>query len=226
MANGQTFEPKTRYSSPTIESSITLNTEQAKRIFKRCFEGAGRSLFTIDVVTRALAEGNKAFNHGEVMGAINTMLTSLEKEIVDSTARYEVLLEKNNHSNTSARYTNAEQFTFSISTPEILRFATILSAFDQMMVKFDTCWLVRLVDSKQAQTYRSDKLRMIMKLVRRLQLQATSARRAARRTGTPDMLEQIGDLSSANEHDASAMDETQEVREANEANEENEELVA
>lgn len=156
MSNGNVFEPNSRYSSPTIESAVTLNTEQAKRIFKRCFEGAGRALFTIDVITRALAEGNKGFNHGEVMGAINTILNKLEKEIVDNTQRFEMILAKAEKGNACARYTNAEQLIFSISTPEILRFATILNAFDLMMVKFDTCWLVGLVDSKQAQTFRSE----------------------------------------------------------------------
>lgn len=212
MANGQTFEPNSRYSSPTIESSITLNTEQAKRIFKRCFEGAGRSLFTIDVVTRALAEGNKGFNHGEVMGAINTMLSKLEAEIVNSTLRYELLLKNNNHENLPVRYNNAQTFAFSISTPEILRFATILTAFDQMIVRFDTCWLCGLIDSNQAQNYRTEKLRMVMKIVRKLQLQATSARKAARNNESNEILEKLGDLASPNAQDQSAMDETIEVR--------------
>lgn len=216
MANGQVFEPKTRYSSPTIESSLTLNTEQAKRFYLRCFEGATRSLFTIDVVTRALAEGNKAFNHKEVMGAINTMLSKIESDIVNSTARHEVLLKTNNFENTPVRYNNAKEFTFAIWTPELLRFAQILSAFDQMIVRFDTCWLCGLVDSNQAQNYRTEKLRMFMNVVRKLQLQAKSARIAAYKTESKELLEQLGELAHENEHDHSAMEETLPVRQDDE----------
>jgi len=191
MANGQTFVPNSSYSTPTIETAINLQTEQAKRVFNRCFEGAGRALFTVDVIARALAQNNKAFDHGEIMSTINVMIEKLEKDIASAKGRFEILLETNGHQGTRARYQAAKQFSFAISTPEILRFAKILVAFDEMIQLFDTLWLVGLIDSKKAQAFRGEQLRMVMRIVRKLQSQATMARKKARTEGTPEAIEAL-----------------------------------
>lgn len=194
MANGQVFKPSGNYSTPTIESQVTLQTEQALRIFRRCFEGAGRSLFSIDVITRVLAQGNKQFNHGEVMDAINTMLTKVQKDIKDSTARFEAMLKANGQESAQARYQAAETLTFSISTPEILRFAQILVSFDEMIQKFDTAWLVQLIDTQKAQAFRGEQQRMMMRIVGKLQQQATLARRKARTEASVEAMAELNEV--------------------------------
>jgi len=211
MANGQTFVPSSNYSTPTIESAITLNTEQAMRVFNRCFEGAGRALFTVDVIARALAENNKAFDHGEIMNSINIMITKLEKDITDAKGRFEHLLASNNQADTRARYQGAKKFTFAISTPEILRFAKILVSFDEMIQLFDTLWLVGLIDSKKAQSFRGEQLRMVMRIVRKLQNQATMARKKAKTEGTPEAIEALKAVLDEDDSDKKASDEANAV---------------
>lgn len=212
MANGGAFVPNSSYSTPTIESTIILKTEQAKRVFNRCFEGASRALFTIDVIARALADTNKSFDHGQVMEAINKMLNDLEREIVNASGRYETMLKAKGHENTRCAYTKEATLKFSISTPEILRFATILSAFDEMIVLFDTCWLCQLVDSKVAQATRTEKLRMIMRIVRKIQLQATTARKGLQRTNpSNEVIAAIGDAIGETQAERESLEETGKV---------------
>jgi hypothetical protein len=204
MANGNVFKPSGAYSTPTIESELTLQTEQAKRFFSRCFEGAGRALFTTDVIARALAQSNKSFDHGEVMSAINTMLSKVEKDISDAIERFKVLLKTNGHAESRARYQAAETMTFSISTPEILRFAKLIAQFDEMIQLFDTAWLVGLIDSKKAQSFRGDQLRMLMRIVRKLQSQATMARRKARTEGSEEAIEALKEVLDENDAERQA----------------------
>lgn len=213
MANGTTFTPSNNYSTPTIESELTLHTEQAQRFFKRCFDGAGRALFTVDVITRALAENNKSFDHSEVMSAINTMLEKLEKDINSATERFEHLLKANGQEATRARYGAAKTMTFSISTPEILRFARIIASFDEMIQRFDTAWLLQLIDSQKAQTFRNEQLRMVMRIVRKLQLQATMARKRARTEGTQEAIEALSSVLHEDEAEKTAIAEANRVTE-------------
>lgn len=212
MANGGDFVPNGKYSSPTITSQITLHTEQSKRVFNRCFEGASRSLFSVDVIARALADTSKGFDHGGTMDAINGMISTIEKDIVNAGGRFKIMLKDNNHENTRPDYNNKGEFTFTISTPEILRFAKLLQAFDEMLMMFDTCWLTGLIESNKAQAFRTEKMRMVMRLVRKLQQQATVARKAFQRNENRDqMVQELGDLSGLTAEDdaeRSAVEET------------------
>lgn len=217
MANGATFTPGGKYSSPTIESQITLHAEQAQRIFNRCFEGASRSLFTVDVIARALADTKKSFDHGEVMEAINTMMSNIEKDIVNTSGRFKILLDQNDKAGVTASYTNPAKMKFVISSPEILRFAKLLQAFDEMLRLYDACWLCDLVESQKAQSFRSEKMRMVMRLVRKLQEQAAMARRALHKVEDSEQIKQdlgeLAELATENDAERASMAETQKFEE-------------
>lgn len=175
MANGQNFVPQGKYSSPSLESAITLNSEQAIRVYRRCFETASHSLFVIDVISRALASASQDPKFKEVDGTVSKMLTDMEELLGGEIGRINALLEAHGQAHQQPRYSNANTFNFAVSTPVILRFATILLKFDEMYNRLDTAWLVGLIDSNKAQEFRREKLHWIQRIVRKLQGFSTSA---------------------------------------------------
>ncbi|EPA99257.1 hypothetical protein [Pseudomonas sp. G5(2012)] len=176
MANGHDFKPQGRYSSATLESTYTLHTEQAQRVHRRCFEGAARALFTVDVVARAMAQSNKAFDHNEVVKAVETMLINLETEITKERDRYSHMIKVAGQEGITARYDNAQAYTFTVSTPAIMRFAQIIQAFDQMLIQAQTAWLLCLLPSDKNSLVANERMRQVMKVIRKLQNMASEAR--------------------------------------------------
>lgn len=181
MANGNTFEPQGKYSSPSLDSAITLDSAQAIRVFRRCFETASHSLFVIDVITRALASAFPDPEFKKVDGAVAQMLTDMEKMIDGEIDRINALLRANGQEHQAPRYSNSETFNFAVSSPVILRFASILLRFDMMYNRLDTAWLCGLIDSTKAQEFRREKLHWIQRIVRKLQSLSTSAIKRGRK---------------------------------------------
>lgn len=181
MANGKTFEPQGKYSSPSLDSSITLDSAQAIRVFRRCFETASHSLFVIDVISRALASAYPDPEFKKVDGAVGAMMADMETMIAGEVGRINALLEAHGQGHQKPRYSNSESFTFAISSPIILRFASILVRFDEMYNRLDTAWLCGLVDSHKAQEFRREKLHWIQRIVRKLQSLSTSAIKRGRK---------------------------------------------
>lgn len=84
------------------------------------------------------------------------MMTDMENMIAGEIGRINALLEANGQGHQKPRYSNSETFTFAISSPVILRFASILVRFDEMYNRLDTAWLCGLVDSTKAQEFRRE----------------------------------------------------------------------
>ncbi|RJX72636.1 hypothetical protein [Pseudomonas sp. LS-2] len=197
MANGNDFKPQGKYSSATLTSEYVLNTEHAQRVHRRCFEGAARALFTIDVIARALSHGNKSFNYSEVMAAVETTITSLETEIIKERDRFKAILEANGSAGVTARYDNAAHVSFTVSTPLIMRLAQIIQAFDQMLIAAQTCWLMCYLPSDKNELVANERMRQVMRVIRKLQLMATEARNKAK--ADKNAAEIAVDLGDANE---------------------------
>ncbi|EMG2115279.1 hypothetical protein IPC1147_33185 [Pseudomonas aeruginosa] len=201
MANGNTFEPTSKYSSPSLDSQITLKSEQAIRVFRRCFETAGHSLFVIDVVSRALANGSKDSEYSKVEGVVSTMLSDMEQLISNETERLNTLLEANGQGHQNPSYSKQNEFSFKISSPVILRFATILLAFDHMITRIDTAWLCGLIDTQKAMDLHKEKLHWIQRVVRKLQAHSTAAIKRGRQAkldqGMLDNLQKKGETAAA-----------------------------
>ncbi|MBV7514460.1 hypothetical protein [Pseudomonas sp. PDM25] len=211
MANGNDFKPQGKYSSATLTSQYTLNTEHAQRVHRRCFEGAARALFTIDVIARALSHGNKAFNYSEVMAAVETLLSGLERDVINERDRFKHILEQNNSAGVTARYDNAAEFSFTVSTPLIMRLAQIIQAFDQMLIAAQTCWLMCFLDSDKNDLVANERMRQLMRVIRKLQLMATDARKKAKKDVNAEAIAaNLGDAAEESEVDkqtASAIEE-------------------
>lgn len=203
MANGHDFKPKGPYSNASLESTYTLQTEQAQRIHRRCFEGASRALFTVDVVARAMSISNKAFDYNEVIKAVDTMLVNLETEILKERDRFIHMIKASGQEGVVARFDNASQYTFTVSTPAIMRFAHILQAFDQMLIQAQTAWLLCLLPSDKNSLVANDRMRQVMKVIRKLQNMATDARKKGRKEPlAADIAQSLGDASEESEVDA------------------------
>lgn len=201
MANGNTFVPQSKYSSPSLESQITLSSEQAIRVFRRCFETAGHSLFVIDVVSRALASGAKDSEYSKVDGAVSKMLSDMEELITNETLRLDALLAANGQGHQKPNYSKPAEFSFMISSPVILRFAQILLAFDHMITRIDTAWLCGLLDTDRAQSLHKEKLHWFQRVVRKLQAHSTAAIKRGRQAkldqGMLDNLQEKGETAAA-----------------------------
>lgn len=172
MANGSDFKPQGKFSAPTLPSTYTLKTEQAQQVHRRCFEGAAHALYTIDVIARALSHRNKAFSHTEVMKAVESLITKLEKEINDERDRFLAILKAQGGEGMVARYDNAAEFNFTISTPLILRLAHVIQSFDDMLVQAQTAWLMGFLPSDKNDMTANE---------RKLQAMASDARAKARK---------------------------------------------
>ncbi|HGM7876868.1 TPA: hypothetical protein ACKRQV_000198 [Pseudomonas aeruginosa] len=199
MANGKTFEPKGKYSSPSMQSTITLNSEQAIRLFRRCFETASHSLFVIDVVSRALAAGTNDKEYSKVDATVSTMLTDMESLIANEASRIEALLKAHGFENWKPDYSQPTPFSFKIASPVILRFAQILLEFDKMIARIDTAWLAQLIDTKKCQELHKEKLHWAMRQVRKLQALSTAAIKRGRKVKLdPSLLDELEQKSAAN----------------------------
>lgn len=181
MANGSDFKPQGKFSAPTLPSTYTLKTEQAQQVHRRCFEGAAHALYTIDVIARALSHRNKAFSHTEVMKAVESLITKLEKEINDERDRFLAILKAQGGEGMVARYDNAAEFHFTISTPLILRLAHVIQSFDDMLVQAQTAWLMGFLPSDKNDMTANERKRQLMRVVRKLQAMASDARAKARK---------------------------------------------
>lgn len=199
MANGKTFEPQGKYSSPSLQSTLTLNSEQAIRLFRRCFETASHSLFVIDVVSRALAAGANDKEYSKVDATVSKMLTDMETLIANESSRIEALLKAHGFENQVPGYTQPTAFPFKIASPVILRFAQILLEFDKMIARIDTAWLGQLIDTKKCQELHKEKLHWAMRQVRKLQALSTSAIKRGRQVKLdPSLLNDLEQKSAAN----------------------------
>lgn len=203
MANGHDFKPKGPFSNATLESTYTLRTEQAQRVHRRCFEGAARALFTVDVVARAMSQSNKAFDYNEVIKAVETMMVNLETDIIKERDRYTHMISAAGQEGVVARFDNAQEYKFTVSTPTIMRFAQIIQAFDQMLVQAQTAWLLCLLPSDKNSLVANERMRQVMKVIRKLQNMASDARKKARKEPlAADIAESLGDANEETEVDA------------------------
>ena len=211
MANGSDFKPQGSYSAPTLQSQYVLKTEQAQQVHRRCFEGAARALYTVDVIARALAHRNNAFSHADVMKAVESLILKLEKEISDERDRFVAILKAAGQEGMVARYDNAATFTFTISTPLIMRLAHIIQSFDEMLVQAQTAWLLGVLPSDRNDMTGNERKRQLMRVVRKLQAMATDARAKARKS--PDAAEiartvgEIGEENALDQQTAAAVSE-------------------
>lgn len=182
-------EPKRKISTPTISASLALNTDVAQRVFRETYLVASRSLFTIDVVTRALAKKNAAFDYGEVLNAVMKIIDDLSAKLNRDTAQIEQMLTA--HKITSkSRYDHAVDQPYSISTPHASRFALIICDLDKLLCHIDTAWLSGLIPSNTVADLKYAWRRSVLRATRQLTHIARDSMKKVNRSGE-DVVAQV-----------------------------------
>lgn len=188
-------DARRRISTPTIGASVSLNTDVAQRVFRDTFLVASRSLFTIDVVTRALAKKNPAFDYTEVLSAVLKIIDDIDTKLNKDTLHIEQLLAANAITS-KTRYDNAVEQPYSISTPHANRFALIISNLDQYLGLIDTAWLTGLIPSNTVADLKFAWRRSILRAARQLTHIARDSMKKVNRSGeelAAQVREELGD---------------------------------
>ncbi|KPG82304.1 hypothetical protein [Pseudomonas sp. RIT-PI-o] len=175
-------EPKRKISTPTISSTVSLNTDVAQRVFRDTFQVASRSLFTIDVVTRALANKNTAFDYSEVLNAVMKIIDDIQAKLSKDKAQIEQLLASQNVTG-KTRYDHSIEQPYSISTPHANRFALIISDLDSYLVLIDTAWLSGLIASNSVADLKYGWRRSVLRATRQLTHIARDSMKKVNRSG-------------------------------------------
>lgn len=186
---------KYQYSKPSFNGELVLNTEKAKAFGGNRFDQVMTGLFIIDVVARQLAKNLKTYDHKAVAAAVSTKIGEVEKIVSDETARITALLGP--RAEKLPNYSNPLVRSYEITSPEIARFARLLSDFDKLMMLIDVGWLDELIDSDDADQFREEKERQIQRLIRYLYGTGQSARSKAYASKSAEAAQLKADIEKA-----------------------------
>lgn len=197
-------EAKNRaYSRPVFDQRITIQSEQAQRVFEREFARVVSSLYAIDVILRIIGDDREI---DEVEGMVGAMIGDCAKDIQDEKGRIEKLREDNGIT-ASPRYTNPEQVEVCIVSPQVSQFVALLQKMDELMIALDALWLCGVLSNKQ----RSDGVyqwqQRLLRLGRRIVAIERRARASAGRRGKlAEVREATGDPVEGTEINVSISD--------------------
>lgn len=197
-------EAKNRaYSRPVFDQRITIQSEQAQRVFEREFARVVSSLYAIDVILRIIGDDREI---DEVEGMVGAMIGDCAKDIQNEKGRIEKLREDNGIT-ASPRYTNPEQVEVRIVSPQVSQFVALLQKMDELMIALDALWLCGVLSNKQ----RSDGVyqwqQRLLRLGRRIVAIERRARASAGRRGKlAEVREATGDPVEGTEINVSISD--------------------
>lgn len=139
-------EAKNRaYSRPVFDQRITIQSEQAQRVFEREFPRVVSSLYAIDVILRIIGDDREI---DEVEGMVGAMIGDCARDIQNEKGRIEKLRE-DNCITASPRYTHPEHVEVRIVSPQVAQFVALLQKMDELMIALDTLWLCGVLTNKQ-----------------------------------------------------------------------------
>lgn len=201
------------YSTPSLEGTLIVGSEQAKSLVVRTpglrtsppFAGVSPALFAIDVVTRKMGKTNRAFDHKAVFSAVDARMSLVEEDLQGEIARLETFI-KNEEIFVRASYNNPVEYTYEITTPQILRAAKMIEQLDQLIVLVDTLWLTGRLSLEEAENYKNSKMKLLGKTFRNLISTGFAARKKAFEQSTPEAIETQKDIIEAEAKAAAAND--------------------
>ena len=139
-------EAKARsYSRPVFDQTVTLQSEQAQRVYEREFRRVVEALYAIDVILRIIGDSQEA---DSVESMVSEMIGECASEIKNEQARFDKLKEDNGITVTP-RYTHPGQVQIRIVSPQAAQFAALLQNMDALMISLDTLWLCGVMGNKQ-----------------------------------------------------------------------------
>ena len=207
-------EAKNRaYSRPVFDQRMTIQSEQAQRVFEREFPRVVSSLYAIDVILRIIGDDREI---DEVEGMVGAMIGDCAKDIQNEKGRIEKLREDNGIT-ASPRYTHPEQVEVRIVSPQVAQFVALLQKMDELMIALDTLWLCGVLSNKQRADGVYQWQQRLLRLGRRIVAIERRARASAGRRGKEaEVREAAGDVAENKETegmepDAADVDESQAV---------------
>src|SRR5699024_5993134 len=115
------------------------------RVMARAFRRVSRSLFSIDVILRIIAEQEEI---DKVEGVIFGLISKVSEDLDKAESKLTKLVEDNGIDE-MATYTNPAEHTLEISSPHVAEFAHLIRKLDHLVGLADALWLNRLLTSQQ-----------------------------------------------------------------------------
>ncbi len=130
---------------PVFSVSLKLNTEFARRVYKRCFDRLKGDLYVLTVRTLAgrMDEAAKAIEK-----IISDGFSSVRKDLDSELERSDALLDDAKLTDL-AEYDNIPQIRVAYSTPRAKEFLDLLLKMDQLLMRYDALWLSGNIETNQ-----------------------------------------------------------------------------
>jgi hypothetical protein len=133
------------YSRPAFDRRITIQSEQAQRVFEREFPRVVSALYAIDVILRIIGDDHEI---DEIESVVGAMISECAKDLQNEKARIDKVREDNGITSLP-RYTNPEQVEVRIVSPQVAQFVALLQKMDELMISLDALWLCGVLSNKQ-----------------------------------------------------------------------------
>ena len=136
------------YSTPSMTETMVMRSEQAKSLVIRIpgrktsppFAGVSPALFAIDVVTRKMSRNNQNFDHKAIREAVESRFKLVEDDFSGEIARLETFI-KNEGIKSRASYNSPVEYSYEVTTPQIMRAGELVVQLDMLVSLVDTLWL-------------------------------------------------------------------------------------
>lgn len=138
-------------SRPVLQKEVTLQTLEAKRVFRRTFSYAAINLYAIDVLTNVMLGMEE---HRKAATTVDEWMTAVKNSLAREAERVAVLYEQLDVRETVA-YTNPEVFMAEISTPLATRYLHMIVQLDDLIQRVHVLCLIEAIDNlgTQQRTY-------------------------------------------------------------------------
>lgn len=174
-------------SMPVMSIKLELHTDHAQRVYRRAFDRLKGDLYvcTVRTVSNRMDTAAQA-----IETLITTEFSSVRKDLDSELERVEVMFDALKVSE-MAQFERAEVFDAQYSTPRAKEYLDLLRKMDQLLMRYDTLWLLGEISTKQRVDRSHNWQRRLIKVANRLRELGNRTRNGLTReaqlraTGTP-----------------------------------------
>lgn len=141
----ETQNNRTPYSRPIFKQLLKVNSLQAQRVIERSFDRVSNALFSIEVILRIIGEQEEI---DQVESLILGHISKVSEDLDKATSQLNKLMQDNGI-DMMPGYTNPNEYTIEINSPQVAQFAHLIRKLDTLMGIIDTLWLNTVLTSKQ-----------------------------------------------------------------------------
>jgi hypothetical protein len=157
---------------PVMTYTLTLKTEFAARVYRRCFDRLKGDLYVLTVRTTAFGLQKDSV---DIESGIAEVFSSLRKDLDAELERSDALLDDAKLVEL-AQYNGVEPIEATYSTPLARDFLDLLLKMDQLLMRYDALWLGRTIDTQQRWSRCINWQRRLTKVANRLREQGNRTR--------------------------------------------------